>query len=103
MNPESLNNSPAGGRVLWIAARPPARFSSLLRAPGNHQNRKQKPKRKTIYTKFFTKPRPMTAASLSLVEPDMEIFPHPALAKVVSSREHSQRLQAQMFSSVHTG
>jgi hypothetical protein len=38
----------------------------------------------------------MTSASLSLVEPDMEIS-HPALAKVVSARKHSQRLEAQVF------
>jgi len=38
-------------------ARPHARFSLLLNAPENSQNRKQKPKRKTIYTKFFTKPQ----------------------------------------------
>jgi hypothetical protein len=37
-------------------ARPPARFSSVLEASENHQNRKQKPKRKTTYTKFFTEP-----------------------------------------------
>jgi hypothetical protein len=29
-------------------ARPPARFNSLLNAPENSQNRKQKPKRKTF-------------------------------------------------------
>src|SRR6266496_5944309 len=36
----------------------------------------------------------MTAAALSLVEPDMEIS-HPALARVVYSRKHSQRLKTQ--------
>jgi hypothetical protein len=39
----------------------------------------------------------MTDAFLSLVEPDMEISPHPALARVGFSRERSQLDQSHML------
>jgi hypothetical protein len=47
MNPESLNKfDRRGARAMEHKARPPARFSLLLNAPENPQNRKQKTKRK---------------------------------------------------------
>jgi hypothetical protein len=64
MNPESLNRSTAGGRVLEHKARPPARFSWLLNAPENSQNRKQKQKIKP-FTQISLQNRGSRAHSLA--------------------------------------